>query len=108
MQPPILHSAGTPREIASLRVIAFYHPDTGAIAHTHTVITFRGAQATPEKEAIEQARRLAEHAGIPTAHLRIAISHHAEHARGPHRIDPTTQAFIALPLPHRPSPKTLT
>jgi hypothetical protein len=98
MERPMLHGAGSPQEIADVKVVALYEPGTGNIVHMHTVMTFKGGRAVSEKEAIEAAQKQASRAGHAVTRLKTKVSSNHEHAARPHCIDPKSGKFVPLSL----------
>jgi hypothetical protein len=97
-----IHGAGRTPRLAGVTVVALYDPASGTIAHTHTVMQLEGGRAVSEDEAIEAARRHAQHLGHHVTELEVKLSRSHEHAARPHRIDPATGEFVPLE-PRRPS-----
>ncbi len=103
-----LHMIGRPQKVADVKVVALYEPQTGTIVHTHTVTTLAGGRTVTDKEAFDAAHKHATRLGHDVAKLKATASADRAHAVRPHRIDPATGAFVALPmlelkLRHRPS-----
>jgi hypothetical protein len=99
MKHPMLQSAGKPREISEVKVIAFYAAETGNIVYMHTVVTLKGGRRTNDQDAIQQAHHQASRAGVQIAHLPTKVSTNPEHAARPHRIDLTSGEFVPLSSP---------
>jgi len=106
MNYPSIHSAGKAPAISDYHVVAFYHPETGAIRHLHTVTVFAGGRAVDEAEAVRRAHEKATAAGHNLSRLKFKVSKDPEHGHRPHRIDLKTGHFVAAPLrPGPPRPK---
>lgn len=85
----------------------FLHDDPGhKLRHLHTVVNFPGGREVSEEEAISTARAHALRLGHPAADLGHAVSTDPAHGRHPHRIDPATGEFVALPHPGLDLPPT--
>ena len=69
MAKPLVQTAGRSREVADVKVVELYEPDTGNVVHMHTVVAFKGGRILSEKEAIEEAL---EHPREIDQHLREA------------------------------------
>ena len=81
-------------EIAEVKIVALYQPNSGNIIHMHTVMVFKGGRVVSEKEAIETAHREAACMGHVVAELGTTVSSDHEHAKRCHRIDLSTGAFV--------------
>ena len=91
------HGAGLAPRVEAVLIIALYQPESGRIAHMHTVTQLVGGRTVDQDEAIHAAREHAERIGHPVTELRVAVTSDPGHAVGPHRIDPQTGAFVRLP-----------
>jgi ribosomal protein L32 len=93
------NGGGREHEVASAWVVAFYAPDTGAIVHMHSVVSFAGGRELSEEEAVEEARRHARRIGHVVEGLRTKVSSNLGHSSRAHRIDLQTGEFVRLPRP---------
>ena len=87
---------GNARRISDIHVVAIYDPDSGRIAHLHTVTVFEGGRAVSEKEAVSAAMTFAQKAGHPVQRFKTKVSKEARHGKGPHRIDIKSGNFVAV------------
>lgn len=94
-------SAGAKPLAEHVQVVALYEPD-GRIAHLHMVTTLGNAVPLSSEKAIDEARRRASRHHRDVDALAVALSNQAEHGQAPHRIDPVTKAFVALPQARAP------
>jgi hypothetical protein len=101
MANQIASNGGRAPAVSDTLVVALYHPDSGRIAHLHTVTVFEGGRAVTEKEAVDAARSHAARAGHPADRLKAKVSRDPAHGRGRHRIDPGSGAFVAAPATPR-------
>lgn len=99
MASSLVHRAGSAPEISDTKVVALFDPASGKIVYVHTVIVFRGGKAVSEQEAISRARANATRIGLPVGRLRVNVSSNLAHGTQPHRIDPSTNQFVALQIP---------
>jgi len=95
MENNIAGGGNAPR-IADIHVVAVYDPDSGKIAHLHTVTVFEGGRAVGEKEAVSAAMALARKAGHPVERLKTKVSKDAKHGRSPHKIDLKSGNFVPV------------
>ncbi|MGA2688676.1 MAG: hypothetical protein ABSE85_11470 [Candidatus Korobacteraceae bacterium] len=98
MAKPLVQTAGRSREVADVKVVALYEPDTGNVVHMHTVVAFKGGRILSEKEAIEEAYKQAGRLSQDLSTLKTKVSSNYAHALRPHRIDPKSGDFISLAL----------
>ncbi|GAC1658167.1 MAG: hypothetical protein NVS9B15_19690 [Acidobacteriaceae bacterium] len=96
MKHQVVRGMGVPREVTDVVVVAFYEPSTGKVVQMHTSVSFKGAPAVTEEQAIARARRQAEHARLETSHLAVKVSKRHEHALRPHRIDVNSGEFVLI------------
>jgi hypothetical protein len=75
-------------------VVALYDPQSGMIAHMHTVTMFKGGRLVSESEAIETAHKEAASYGHRVAELKTKVSSNYAHCRHCNRIDPETGEFL--------------
>lgn len=80
-----------------VQIVALYEPKDGQIAHLHMVTTLGDAAPLSPQEAIDEAKRRAGRHVRDVEKLGVALSNKAEHGQAPHRIDPATKSFVALP-----------
>lgn len=90
-------SAGAKPLVERVQVVALYEPRDGQIAHLHMVTTLGDAAPLPPQEVIDEAKRRAGRHHRNVGELEVALSNQAEHGQAPHRIDPATKSFVALP-----------
>jgi len=97
MTTNIVHSGDRLREVASTKVVALYSPETGAIVHMHTVVTFKGGREISEEQMVKAARQHAGRVGHDVDGLKVKVSSDPVHARRRHRIDPQTSEWVPVP-----------
>ena len=91
------HGAGLAPRVEALLIIALYEPESGRIAHMHTVTQLVGGRSVHQDEAIHAACEHAARIGHPVPELAVKVTSDPGHAVGPHRIDLQTGAFVRLP-----------
>lgn len=87
---------GEAPRVSDVRVVALYDPQTGRIAHVHTVTVFEGGREVSEREAIETAKGQAERMGHRVEGLEVKVSRDPVHGRSPHRIDTASGEIVAV------------
>lgn len=94
-------NGGKAPEVEDIHVVALYDPETGRIAHVHTVTVFKGGRGVTEKEAVEAAHAIARKSGVETAKLKVKVSKDPAHGRAHHRIDISSGNFVPIAAPKR-------
>lgn len=92
---------GAAPRVSDVHVVALYDPQTGKIAHVHTVTVFEGGRPVTEREAIDAAKAQAARAGHRLDGLEIKVSKDPAHGLRPHRVDVAAGEMVALPAPPR-------
>jgi len=87
---------GNARRISDIHVVAVYDPESGRIAHLHTVTVFEGGRSVSEKEAVSAAMTFAQKAGHQVQRFKTKVSKDARHGKSPHRIDVRSGDFVAV------------
>jgi hypothetical protein len=92
-------SSSAAHEIAELKIVALYQPDSGKVMHVHVVTMFKGGRSVSEQEAVDAAYKHAARLGHVVTELKSKVSSDHLHASRPHWVDPRTSEFVPLPLP---------
>lgn len=96
MTEPTISSGGRAPKVADVHVVALYHPDSGKIAHVHTVTVFEGGRSVAENEAVEAAIAHASRMGHGVKHLKYKVGKDLALVRRPHRVDIESGRFVEV------------
>ena len=87
-------SSSAAHEIAELKIVALYQPDSGKVMHVHVVTMFKGGRSVSEQEAVDAAYKHAARLGHVVTELKSKVSSDHLHASRPHWVDPRTSEFV--------------
>jgi pantoate kinase len=94
--PPTVVASGDAPRLIGTKVVALFDANSGRIHHLHTTYVYEGAKEPSDEELVERAARHARRLGHEPEELESIVSVEPRHGLLPHRIDITTNTFVAL------------